>query len=202
MREVERRQHRPYPERPQHRAVALTGIDAVQLPHEPVVLLHLVSVGVDQVGAFLHLADRLRAVLACFQDQQRREPELALPDQLRGLPHHPHPVHVRQAGPGGIGPLSRRHGIVDVLSGAGLEPRQQQVAVGRRAHFKGVAAFTLLPLDEHRVGSPKLPAHLRESFVERLMHLLDLLGRGRVRDLRCGRCHWSLLCWVMGEEGV
>ena len=85
--EVERSQDRPDAEWAQHRAIALSRVERVELPHESVVFFHLRRVGIDDVGRFLDLADGLDAVLAGLEDEQRRQAELLFADQRRGAAH-------------------------------------------------------------------------------------------------------------------
>jgi hypothetical protein len=191
--EVERRQNRPDAEWAQDRAIALSRIECVEAPREPVVLFHLRRVGINDVCRFLDLADGLDAVLAGLEDEQRRQAELLLADQRRGAAHNGDPLLPRSLRPRRKGCFGGCHGIVDVGYAAGREAANEDPVVGWRADLEGVDASALFAANEQGIRLAEVAAQLLEGGIERAVHRLDLLGGRGVGDL-VGNSHGYSSC--------
>jgi len=66
-REVERGNDRPDSVRPKHAGVAFGRSERLHRPHEPVGMVNLIAVVVDEVGRFLDVAQAFHAVLAALE---------------------------------------------------------------------------------------------------------------------------------------
>ena len=163
--------------------VALVRIERFEAAGEAVTGFHLRRVGVDHVGGFFDLADGLDAVLAGLDDEDRRETELVLANQLAGAAQDRHPFLPGPAGPGGVGRPGGGDGIVDVGLRAGDEATEDHVMVGGRTSFERLRARSFFAADDHGVGLTELALDLFQGTIERGMHRLDLLGGRGVGDL-------------------
>ena len=106
---------------------------------EAIVPLDLVARPADQVGGLLDVAERLEAVLADLDREQRAELHLALGDEVRRPPQQRDPLLPRPARPTRAPPVAPPRSRPHVLRGPARE-RAEHRAVDRGALLEGAVA--------------------------------------------------------------
>ncbi len=159
-----------------------TGVIRRHRPHEPVGLLHLGAVVVDEVGRLLRVPHRLQAALAHLQRHQGGEIVLALADQLGGPAQDADPLLPRPAGPAALRLLGPPDREVDLRRPGGREAAEQERGVDRRAVVERLArARDRLASDQVGVAGAGRRPDLGERRVEAAVEVVQVAGWSRCR---------------------
>ena len=154
-RKVEWRDHGPHAVRPHHAAVARDeDVRRVvrQLELVALVRLEVLRVDVEEVHAFLRLAERLEPVLADLEHERGRDLVDALLEDPRDLAHQRDAGRRAGVAPGRESPVRGGEGGIDFLRARVREAADRDLVVDRAAAFLGRGGGNVLAVDVHRVG--------------------------------------------------
>jgi hypothetical protein len=142
--------------------VPLDRRDPSHRAHEPVGLLHLGAIVVDQVGRLLRVAHRLEPALADLEAHERRQGVLPVADQACRAPQGGETVAPRLPGPVALRPPRRDDGPIHILHGGHGEPAEHHPGVDGRTVVQGIAApvHGLAPDVEWVAGARRAPDFL------------------------------------------
>ncbi len=186
-REVEGRDAGEYAVRAEHVGIALDRRDAAHGPNEPVGLLDLGAVIVDEVRRFFGVAHRLEPALADLEAHERCELVLLLPDQRRRALEHRDPLLPRRARPAGLSRAGGPHGAVHLCRPRRGEAAQQDAGVDGRAVLERLASsLHRLAADPAEMTAPRGRSNLLEAGVEPAMEILEVARGRRIGDLCAG----------------
>src|SRR5204863_5492154 len=110
--------------------VLFSRTERPQPRREAVVLLHLDTVVLHQVGRFFDVADTFEAVLPGFVSHERRELPAVPADRRRHVLHHGDAIAPGAAAPRRIGGARGGDGFADLIAAGALERSQQDAGVG------------------------------------------------------------------------
>jgi hypothetical protein len=159
----------------------------VRLPElraEPLVGDHLLAVVVDQYGALVDLAERLKEGLADLVCKDRGEFVTTLEHRGGDPAHDLHPRPPIRGGPLAEEPARPLDGTLEVLHRGRGEASHEHPAVVRRVLLLPVLAAQDLSVDVERVLSSQLRRHALHRISERA-RLALAGGEGLVRDPWC-----------------
>ena len=170
----------------------LDGCDPRHLAHEPVRVLHLLAVVVDQIRRLLGIAHRFDAGFADLEAHDRRELELTLAHQAGRAPQDRDAFPPAAVRPRGLRRPRSRDRAVHLRGRRGGKAAEHDSRVdGRAVDDRRRGRRHRLPGDVERIVPAQLPPRARQRLVELAVKQLPVDARGRVGDLGLAGCDGS-----------
>ena len=160
-RKIERRDAGEHAIRSEDVGVPLDRRDPPHRADEPVGLLDLRAVVIDQVGRLLRVAHGLEPALAHLQAHDGGELVLALPDEGGRAPEHREPLAPGEPGPAALRLVGRGDRAIHVRRPGDREPSQHEAGVDRRAIDQRLVAVIHRARRRRRTGAARRPRRAR-----------------------------------------